>query len=102
NRSPLRMLMAILISASITALAVPAVAGNLEGGVLDTAGHPKPYIRVDFLGAQNRTVFTDKNGWFSVELRDGPYLVRIFERGQQMEFTVDVPSDGKQTFRLNW
>jgi len=87
----------------LATIVVPAGAGTLTGVVVGKAENPKPYVRVEIYGPENRTTFTDQGGRFSVTLRDGRYTINIIEGGRRMEFTADVSASAPATtFRLGW
>jgi len=86
-------------------LTCPAVAGTLEGAVKGKGGELKRYVRVQIGGEETKTTFTDRNGRFSIEVRDGKYTVTITERNRSMRFEIDVPmteEQKKEGFKLNW
>lgn len=78
--------------------------GTLEGTVLGAAHTPKQFLRVELEGPESKTVFTGKDGKFSVTLQGGRYVVRVIEAPKRMQFSVDVPADGTTThvFTLAW
>jgi len=84
-------------------IVVPAGAGTLNGTILGKAENPRPYVRVEISGPENRTTFTDQGGKFSVTLRDGRYTITIIEGNRRTEFTADVSANTPATtFRLGW
>ncbi len=85
-------------------ISLPASAGTLEATVTGRSGKPKQYVRVELIGPQSRTLFTNQHGQLAVEVPGGSYVVRITERNRQMEFEVEVPEEGEaaETLELEW
>lgn len=82
----------------------PAGAGTLRATITGKSGKPKPYVRVEVIGPETRTLFTGQAGQLSTELPGGSYVVRVTERNRRMEFTVEVPDQGQinPTLELKW
>jgi hypothetical protein len=97
------MIVTLTVLWLLATIVVPAEAGTLTGVVVGKAENPKPYVRVEINGPENRTTFTDQSGKFSVNLLDGRYTIRIIEGGRSMEFSADVSANAPvTTFRLGW
>jgi hypothetical protein len=102
SRSSGRAPLAVLVGALV---ALPALAGTLEGTVVGSSGAPKRFVRVEVLGPRNEALFTGQDGAFKVEVPEGRYSVRITERNRRMEFEdVLVPGQGSsaRTFQVEW
>jgi hypothetical protein len=84
----------------------PASSGTLAGTVIGTAQNPKAFVRVEIVGPQSLTTFTNQEGTFSAKLAGGRYVVRILEANRRMEFPVEIPGDDRSTvtstFKLPW
>lgn len=86
-------------------VALPALAGTLQGTVIGSSGAPKRFVRVEVTGPASEAAFTGTDGVFKVELPAGRYTVRVTERNRRMEFeAVQVPARGPvaETFQVEW
>jgi hypothetical protein len=93
---------ALMVPSLITLTGAPALAGTITGLVVGKSNNPKPYVRVEILGPQSRTIFTDKDGIFSVNLMDGRYTINIIEGVRRMEFNDVSTGASATTFKLEW
>lgn len=88
-----------------TLVALPAMAGTLEGTVVGNGGVPKRFVRVEVTGPDTAASFTGPKGTFVMDLAGGRYTVRVTERNRRMEFEdIQVPAEGQvsQTFQVAW
>jgi len=90
----------LLFSILFVLFIVQIDAGTLEGIVKGYGGAPKRYVRIEMYGPDSVYTFTDENGRFIVNVRDGEYKVQISERDRVMHFEVKVP--GRSEFVLSW
>jgi len=99
----------VLRSAALALLLLSAVlmrpaavhADLLEGYVVGQDGEPKAYVRVNIIGPQKRTVVTDEDGRFTVDLLAGRYTVRVTDNRRRMDFRGISPG-GRKEFPLKW
>lgn len=104
----LRILLAILIvfAGIIVLLPTSSQAGELrvlEGTVISKYGKPQAFIRVE-IDSPEETVFTDKEGVFSVSLPAGDYSIKIIKGRRSNQFSVTIPATANESkeFRLSW
>lgn len=80
-----------------------AAAASLKGIVQGSSGAPKGYVQVDAYGPENKRTFTDQNGKFIMNLREGDYTIQISERDRVEVFKVSIASQGlEKTFVIKW
>ena len=98
-----RLLLAVLVVALSAATA--HAAALLEGTVLGAAGNPKPYVRIEVSGPRHTTLFTDKDGKFSLPLEAGKYTLVVSELNRITTFQLELRGDearAARTFKLAW
>lgn len=80
------------------------VSSDVALTVIGRNKQPKPYIRVEISGPENRRIATDRNGMVSTRLAVGTYMVVLKERSRQKRFelVVEPNQTTEKTFKLPW
>jgi hypothetical protein len=99
--SSFKLAIIILFIFFLTILHAEAI--EFTGTVIGKNNMYKKYVRVKIGGEEEKTTFTDENGKFKVNIKEGAYTITIKERNRSMMFDVKVfESKKEEEFKLKW
>ena len=76
---------------------------SFTGTVVSKNGKPKPSVSVDVLGPSRVYTETDPSGNFTVQLRQGSYVIRVRDGDRRAEFAQQIGAGSSQArFQLTW